>query len=181
MSEPFLGQLQIYGFSFAPRGWSLCNGQTLSISQYAALFSLLGTTYGGNGVSTFQLPNMQSRVPMHFGNGAGLTPRVLGEQGGEENHTLLTTEMAAHNHIANASTAAGTQSSPSGATLGQSNTGTVHTPVLNVPNFVTTAPNAPLAASTIANAGGSQGHPNIQPYLTVNYCIAMVGVFPSRN
>jgi microcystin-dependent protein len=177
----YIGSISMMGFNFAPTGWALCNGQTLSISQNTALFSLIGTTYGGNGVSTFQLPNLQSSVPIHQGTGAGLSTYVIGQVGGAENVTLNTNQIPAHSHSFNGSATAGAQSSPSGATLAESNTGTPHTPNLNVPNFVTSAPNANMAGSTISNAGGNVPHTNIQPYLVISFVIALVGIFPSRN
>ena len=123
MSNPFLGEIRIFGFTFAPRGWAFCNGQTMAISQSTALFSLLGTTYGGNGINTFALPNLQSRVPIHFGTGAGLSTYVQGQAAGEENHTLLTTEMPAHTHTARASSGDATDTSPVGNVLAAGGTG----------------------------------------------------------
>lgn len=173
MSEPFLGQIMTAGFNFAPRGWAFCNGQILSIQQNTALFSLLGTTYGGNGVSTFALPNLQSRVPVHVGQGPGLTARVLGELGGEEKHTLLVPEMPMHNHLANAAQSAN-QSLPTGFIWGGDGTGTLAT-------FSNGAPDSTLSPQAIGISGGSQPHNNLQPYLAFNFCIALSGVFPSRN
>jgi microcystin-dependent protein len=181
MAQAYLGEIRMVGFNFAPSGWFLCNGQTLAIQQYTALFALIGTYYGGNGTSTFQLPNLQGRVPIHWGTGPGLSTYVIGEQAGTENVTLLYNNLPLHSHLVNVSTAAGAQSSPLGATLAQSNTGTGHTPNLNVPNFVTTAPNATLAATTIGNTGGNIPHNNLQPFLVVNFIIAYTGIFPSRN
>jgi microcystin-dependent protein len=181
MSQPFLGEIRMFGFGFAPNGWQPCNGQTLAISQYAALFALLGTTYGGNGTSTFQLPNLQSRVPVCQGSGAGLTPYVLGEQTGTESVTLLTTQMPAHSHAVNAgTTTSGNVAQPAGAypatvqITGETKGGTVNT-------YSTASPNAIMNPNMIGPSGGNQPHPNIQPVLCVNFCIAMVGLFPSRN
>ncbi len=173
MSTPFIGQISIFSFNFAPRGWALCNGQTLPIQQNQALFSILGTTYGGNGTTNFQLPNLQSRTPIASGNGPGLTPRILGQTGGEENHTLLLTEMSEHTHV------------PQGTTVGAT-TGTPASDVLATPASVPmyrSSASGPVAlnATSIALQGGNQSHPNIQPYMTVNFCIALTGIFPSRN
>src|SRR5689334_10120851 len=126
MSEPFLGEIRMFGGNFAPRGWAFCNGQILSIAQNTALFSLLGTTYGGNGQTTFALPNLQCRLPMHFGNGPGLTPRSLGEMGGTETVTILTNQMPMHNHSLMATNADGNNAHPIGNTLaGDSATGNI--------------------------------------------------------
>jgi len=181
MADPFLGEIRMVGFNFAPVGWALCNGQTLSISQYSALFALLGTSFGGNGTTTFNLPDMQGRVPINAGSGAGLSPYILGQSGGTENVTLSTPQMPSHTHLANISNLAGTVSNPTNATLAQSNTGTAREPNLNVPNFVTTAPTGALAPTTIGPSGGNLPHPNLQPYLTVYFIIALNGIFPSRN
>jgi microcystin-dependent protein len=181
MSQPYLGQIMMTGFNFAPTGWALCNGQILSISQNTALFALLGTTYGGNGTSTFQLPNLQSSVPIHWGTGAGLSTYTIGEVGGVENVSLLYNNMPQHNHLINVSTAYGTATTPSGNILGVTNSGTASAPVAGNLDFVSTASNATLAATAVAMAGGSIPHTNIQPYLVINFVIALVGVFPSRN
>jgi microcystin-dependent protein len=164
MSSFFIGEIQMFGFNFPPRGWAQCNGQLLAIQQNAALFALLGTTYGGNGTQTFALPDMRSRVPMHTGN---VNP--LGTRAGEENHTLLTTEMPAHSHTHNASNVAtGATVIPAGNAFGTSGAS-----IYAVQNNAT--------AISIGSSGGSQPHNNIQPYLTVNFCIAIQGIFPSRN
>jgi microcystin-dependent protein len=171
VSEPFLGEIRMFGFNFAPRGWLLCNGQVLSISQYTALFSLLGTTYGGNGTSTFALPNLESRVAIHQGQGSGLSPYVIGQEGGTESVTLLSTQMPQHNHTVATNNGAGTTSRPSGEFLARS-----------TDNAYAAATDATtLSAAAIGQTGGSQPHNNIQPFLTVNFCIATTGVFPARN
>ena len=181
MSEPFLAQIQIFAFNFAPVGWATCNGQTLAISQNTALFSLLGTTYGGNGTSTFALPNLQSSVPVGSEGGSpgpGLTPRELGEAGGVENVTLLLNEMASHTHTANCTAAQGNSLNPAGSVWSTDVAGN---------NEYSSGPVAgsmsPLATSLSGgNANGStQPHPNIQPYLALNFCIALRGIFPTRN
>ncbi|QYG91873.1 phage tail protein [Iamia sp. SCSIO 61187] len=171
MSEPFLGEIKMVGFNFAPRGYALCNGQLLSIAQNSALFALLGTTYGGNGQTTFALPNLQSRVPMHFGQGPGLSSRVMGEQAGTENVTLLSTQMPQHNHLVNASTGDSSSKNPSGGVMG----GTAS------PIYATGSPNAQMNPVTIGFAGGNQPHENMPPFLVVNFIIALQGIFPSRN
>ena len=168
----------MFADSFNPRGWALCNGQLMSISQNTALFSILGTTYGGDGVQTFALPNYMGRAPMHWGNGPGLTPRVLGETGGEENVTLLNGNMPIHNHLINASTTVGTVGPPTGGILATSvdaDTGG------NPFNFVTTAADTTLAPTAVGMAGSSLPHDNMQPYLVVTFIIATQGIFPSRN
>jgi microcystin-dependent protein len=181
MSDQYLGEIRMVGFNFAPVGWALCNGQTLSISQNTALFSLLGTTYGGNGTSTFQLPNLQSRFPLHQGTGVGLPTYVIGQSAGSPNTTLLSTNLPAHTHPLNITNAAGTQSDPTGALIAQINSGG-KPPVLNTLEFATGSTTGSMAATAIGpNAGGSVPI-SIQPaYLTVNFVIALVGIFPSRN
>jgi len=175
--EPFIGEIKMVGFNFAPRGWALCNGQLLSIAQNSALFSLLGTTFGGDGRTTFALPNLQGRVPIHQGNGAGLTPRVMGEMSGTESHTLITTEIPAHQHTGTVSPPCAvddaTTASPQNAVPGIA--GVAYTPTPSP--GVTMAP----ASFTTGAAGGSQPHNNLQPYLVVNFVIALEGIFPSRN
>jgi microcystin-dependent protein len=172
--------MRIFPFNFPPKGWAFCNGQILPLSQNTALFSLLGTTYGGNGQSNFALPDMQGNAPMQPGQGQGLSLRDLGEMSGTEIVTLLQTEMPAHNHAPQVSTDDATQTSPAGNVMGKSryddgqgNTGQVST-------FSSQAPNAPLNFQALAIAGGNQPHNNMQPYLTLNFCIALQGIFPQR-
>jgi microcystin-dependent protein len=179
---PFLGGIFLVGFNFAPQGYSMCNGQLLSISQNTALFSLLGTFYGGNGQNTFALPDLQGRVPIHQGSGAGLSSYVMGQLGGAENITLTSGQMPQHNHLLNVNSNGSNTLSPDGAYF----SGGVFTG--SGPNasplkfYTTTAPNgAKLNSGTVATTGGGQPHPNIQPYLVVNFVIAMQGVFPSRS
>ncbi len=189
MSEPFLGQLLQVGFTFAPQGWALCAGQTLSISQNSALFALLGTTYGGNGTTTFQLPDFQGRVPIGTGNGAGLSPYVAGQVSGTENVTISTNQMPAHTHPA---TVSQMQASSAKATLQQPGAGSVlargvdnvgsAVPLIYLPTG--TATDVTLGGAigvTIGNTGGSQPTPIIQPYLAITTIIALEGIFPSRN
>ncbi len=173
MSNPFLGEIRMAGFNFAPVGWAFCNGQIMSIQQNAALFSLLGTQYGGDGITTFALPNLQSRVPIHMGTGAGLSPYFIGQLGGVETVTLNINQMPQHNHLINAASGGGNQANPSGNYPAVESTGTS----LNYSN----APNATMNAQALTNAGGSQPHTNIQPYLCINFIIALQGIFPSRN
>jgi microcystin-dependent protein len=176
MSDQFVAEIRIFPFNFAPKGWAFCNGQLLPISQNTALFSLLGTTYGGDGKSTFGLPNMQDNTPMQQGQGPGLSLRDLGEQGGEQSVTLLQTEMPAHNHPALAATGGGQGSPASNAWASGLKTG----PSLYSPpgaNNKDVQMN-PLALSI---AGGNLPHNNMMPYLTLNFCIALQGIFPPRT
>jgi microcystin-dependent protein len=178
MTQPFLGQIQPFGFGFAPRGWAQCNGQLLSISQNTALFSLLGTMYGGNGTTNFALPNLQSRVPMHYGTFAG-NQYFQGEEAGEETITLNISEMPAHGHTFSGTTADANNLSPqNGAVLAK-----VHHQGGTTPDFYyapDTTPQ-PLNNASLSMFGNNLPHTNIQPYLTINWCIAMQGIFPSRN
>jgi len=180
VTQPFLGQIQPFGFGFAPRNWALCNGQLLSISQNTALFALLGTQYGGNGTTNFALPNFQSRVPVHKGTFAGNT-YVIGEEAGVETVTLLQSQLPAHNHTFSGMSGAANFKQPvDGAALAQSNLkGTSPGDAYYVPD------NSPQITSlnigTLSFYGRNGPHTNIQPYLTVNRCIAMAGIFPSRN
>jgi microcystin-dependent protein len=173
VSQPFVAEIRMFAGTFAPRGWAMCNGQIMAISQNTALFSLLGTTYGGNGVSNFALPNMQGNVPVHFGQGPGLSPYVEGETGGTQLVTLLSTQMPAHNHPVNCSTQPADQPSPGGFIWAAEPTGLVNP-------YTTGAPNVAMAGATSA-AGGNQPHNNLMPYLVVTFIIALQGVFPSRN
>ncbi|GGG83914.1 phage tail protein [Edaphobacter dinghuensis] len=180
MSEPFLGEIRMVGWNFAANGWALCNGQLLSISQYTALFSLLGTYYGGDGRQTFALPNLQGRVPIHQGTGLGLSTYDIGEVGGNENITLLSTQMPQHNHLVGVSNLPGSVADPTNAVLAQGNSGSGRSPVL-VTDYVSTSATGTLAPATISMAGGSQPHSNIQPFLCINFIIALTGIFPTRS
>lgn len=177
MATPFLGMLALFGFNFQPRGWAYCAGQLISIAQNSALFALLGTTFGGDGVNTFALPNLQSRVPVGMGQGPGLSPYVIGQMSGTENVTLLSTQIPQHSHFMTASGDGPTQATAQGASLGsQGRTGGT------MPAIYANGATSPVQmASGTSQAGGNQAHNNIQPYLAVNYCIAMEGIFPSRN
>ena len=173
MSEPFLGMIAIYGFNFAPRGWAMCNGQILPIAQNTALFSLLGTTYGGNGQTTFALPNLQSRWPLHFGQGPGLSSYDLGQAAGTETVTLTVNQIPAHQHTVACSGDDGASSKPGGNVPASNSGGSgIYNPT----------PNETMAAAMIPpSGGGNQPHSIIQPYLALNFCIALEGIFPSRN
>jgi microcystin-dependent protein len=182
MATPFLGQITVYPYNFPPKGWADCDGQLLPIRQYTALFSLLGTNYGGDGVNTFGLPNLQGRIPIGQGQLLGGADYVMGEAAGEENVTLVLQTMARHNHGVGAVTAAGTINTPSGMVLampqvgggrgGTSYKGQVYNPA---------TPDTPIAPQSIVPVGGSQPHNNIQPSLVLRYCIALEGIFPARN
>jgi microcystin-dependent protein len=174
--EPFLGEIRMFAGNFAPRGWALCDGQILPISQYDALFSLLGTMYGGDGRTSFGLPDLRGRAPIHAGSGPGLTPRPVGQKGGAETVTLTVNQLPAHSHQAQikADSTVATSDNPQKALLAR-NAG-------STPQYGIT-PNTALSDSavTITSAGGGQSHPNMQPFLTVNYIIALQGIYPSRN
>jgi len=176
MSEPFLGMIIIVPYNFAPRGWAFCNGQILPIAQNTALFSLLGTTFGGNGQTTFALPDMRGRVSNSSGQGPGLSSYDLGQVGGVESATMTINQMPAHNHQVACLPDEATKPSPQ-------NNFPANTTVPTDANSFTYAPtsSALMAPTTITNTGGSQPFSLIQPYLTLNYCIALEGIFPSRN
>lgn len=166
MAEPFLGEIRIMSFSFAPKGWAMCNGQLLPINQNQALFSLLGTTYGGDGRVNFALPDLRGRTPIHFGNS-----HTLGERAGEQAHTLSISELPTHQHTLQASSASANASGPSGNILAKTlgNTYGVTTNLVG------------MDAGSISTVGGSQAHLNMQPFLTLNFCIALQGIFPSHS
>jgi microcystin-dependent protein len=175
MSNPFLAEIRIFTGNFAPKGWALCDGQLMSISQNTALFSLLGTTYGGDGKSNFALPNLQGSAPMQAGQGPGLTLRDLGEVGGEQTVTLLNTEMPAHSHQAKAGT--------SGGQPGPGNNAWSSGLKTAAPLYAASATqsNVPMSPLALSLAGGSQPHNNLQPYLGLTFIIALQGVFPARS
>ena len=172
MSNPYIGEIRIFSFNFAPKFWALCAGQILPISQNTALFSILGTYYGGNGTTNFALPDFRSRVPTHQGTDASSVQWVIGEQDGEENHTLLTSEMPQHTHLVSASSNAAGLASPSTAFFGNGPQ-PVYSPAGSI--------DSTLAAAAVGTAGGNQAHPNVAPSLVLNFCIALQGIFPSRN
>ena len=166
MAEPFLSEIRIMSFNFAPKGWAFCNGQFLPINQNQALFSLLGTTFGGNGQTTFALPDLRGRTPIHVGNG-----HTLGEKAGEQAHTVTAAEMPMHTHAVNSSSSStGGVSSPANNVIGSANN------MFHTPDSLT-----PMNAGTITNTGGSQAHLNMQPFLNLSFCIALQGIFPSPN
>ena len=167
MAEPFLSEIRMMSFVFPPKGWALCNGQLLPINQNQALFSLLGTTYGGDGQTTFGLPNLQGKVPIHMGQGF-----TLGQTAGEQAHTLTLPEMPAHTHFVQASSAAASADIPSAALVLAQGQFEIYRPASNL---------NPMKAGTVPNVGGSQAHQNMQPFLTISFCIATQGIFPSQN
>jgi microcystin-dependent protein len=175
MADPFVAEIRIFPFNFAPRGWAFCNGQILPISQNTALFSLLGTTYGGNGQSTFALPDMQGNAPMHPGQGPGLSLHDLGETSGSETVTLLTSEMPAHSHGLLGLGAPGNRTNPIGNTFARLPSGMAYIPGSPAP------PLTNLSDQTLPPAGGNLPHNNMMPYLTLNFNIALQGVFPPRT
>jgi microcystin-dependent protein len=164
MAEPFLGEIRIVSFNFAPLGWALCNGQLLPINQNQALFSLLGTTYGGNGQTNFALPDLRGQVPIHFGNG-----HILGERGGQQAHTLSITEIPTHTHVLQATSANGAGPVPNDNVLAAAQ---LYRPATDL---------TALHPSSVTNVGGSQAHLNMQPFLTLYFAIALQGIFPSQN
>ena len=175
MSEPFLGQIQPVGFNFAPRGWALCDGQLLSIAQYNALFALLGTTYGGDGRTTFGLPDLRGRAALHVGQGPGLSNYRWGQRGGEETETLTVNQIPSHNHSSVCKAGPG-NSNVAENNLCSQDAGGVSATYNSIATGLGT-----MSAAAIGNTGGGQGHNNIQPYLAIYWCIALTGIFPSRN
>ena len=165
MSEPFIAEIRVFSFNFAPKGWAVCNGQLLPINQNQALFSILGATYGGNGQTNFALPDLQGRIPVH--PGAGFT---LGQKGGQPTHTLSLAELTAHTHAPAASSAAADQASPAGNFWARQ----------PYPAYAGSA-DTQMSAALILAAGGGQAHENLSPYLVLNICIALQGIFPSQN
>jgi len=173
VSQPFIGEIRMFGGNFAPRNFAFCNGQLIAIAQNEALFSLIGTTYGGDGQSTFALPNLQGRVPIHSGQGPGLSPYVLGQTGGVELVTLVTQQLPTHSHAFEASTGpASPTSEPGGSVVAAA----------SAPLYVEpTGPLASMSAQAITSTGGTQPHDNIAPFLCVSFIICLFGIFPSRN
>jgi microcystin-dependent protein len=181
MSQPFLGQIALFPYNFAPRGWARCQGQLMSISQNTALFSLLGTMYGGDGRSTFGLPDLQGRVPISYGQGPGLTDYIEGEEIGVENVTLLSNENGIHSHSLNATTNQGNTATAANNQMASAQSGSVHTGFTNATMYTTAAPNTSFAFNAVSLTGGSLPHNNIQPYQVLSYCIALQGIYPARN
>jgi len=176
MANPYVGEIRMVAFNFAPTGWALCNGQIMTISQNTALFSLLGTYYGGNGTSNFALPNMQASLPMAAGNGNGLSPRVIGESGGEPVVTLLTAQMPSHNHGVNCDNGGGTSNAPAGALWANDGTGRGINIYANSAGTSQVMNNAALQLT-----GNNLPHNNMPPYLGINFIVALQGVYPSRG
>lgn len=171
MSEPFVGEIRMVGFNFAPAGWATCDGQSMPIAENDTLFSLIGTTYGGDGVQTFNLPDLRGRLPVHAGQGPGLTSRILGEVSGTETVTLTTQQIPFHIHAALAQTGSGNQSTPSNGIWASSGQG----------QYGTGAGNVPMKNTLIAGGGGSQPHENTMPYTTINFVISLFGIYPTQN
>lgn len=174
MSEPFIAEVRIFAGNFAPRGWAFCDGQLLPISQNTALFSLIGTTYGGDGRTTTALPNLQGRAPMHPGRGPGLTDRRLGQSGGVETVTLTEAQMPSHAHQVGSTASRSSSPTPVGNSFNVSVGDTAY-------QTDTSSNLTPMAGNMVGNAGGSQPHNNMQPFLTISFIIALVGLYPSRN
>lgn len=172
MSEPFIAEVRIWAGNFAPRGWAFCEGQLLPVSQNTALFSLIGTTYGGDGRTTFALPNLEGRAPMHPGRGPGLSQYRLGQKGGSETVTLTEAQLPSHNHSVTAYSRPGDLADPGGRSLARSAGGNA---------YHTADSNVQMAEQALPSAGSSQAHNNMQPYLTLSFIIALVGLYPSRS
>lgn len=171
MSEPFVGEIRMFAGNFAPRGWAFCDGQLLAVSQNDALFSLLGTIYGGDGRTTFGLPDLRGRIPIHAGSGPGLTPRRLGAKAGAENVTLTVNQLPSHNHGFHASQSTATTRDPIGNAPAES--------LADV--YVEETPNTTLSGQSITNVGGSRSHTNLMPFLCIHFIIALFGIYPSRT
>ncbi|MCG8428086.1 MAG: tail fiber protein [Chromatiales bacterium] len=172
MSEPFVGEIRMFAGNFAPRGWAFCDGQLLAVSQNDALFSLLGTIYGGDGRTTFGLPDMRGRVPIHAGSGPGLSPRRLGAKAGAEKVTLTVNQLPSHTHNLQASTTLANDSEPAGNVLAQS---------AGAELYNTKTPDREFASNLISTVGGSRSHTNLAPFLCINFIIALFGIYPSRH
>ena len=173
MADPFVAEIRIFGFNFAPRGWAFCNGQLLPLAQNTALFSLVGTTYGGNGQTNFGLPNLQGCAPMHPGQGPGLSQHDLGETGGSATVTLITQQLPSHTHALRGLSAPGNAAVAAGNALARSGGGLLA--------YAPSGTAAPMKPEAIGVAGGGQPHNNMMPYLTYNFCIALQGIFPPRS
>ena len=172
MSEPFVGEIRMFAGNFAPRGWAFCDGQLLAVSQNDALFSLLGTIYGGDGRTTFGLPDMRGSLTVHAGQGPGLSERRLCAKGGAEKVTLTVNQLPSHSHAYQASTASGDQSSPIGNVLAGRAGDATYTEDTAI---------TPMSSNSVSHVGGSQSHTNLMPYLCINYIIALIGIYPSRH
>jgi microcystin-dependent protein len=170
MAESYVGEVRMFGGNFAPTGWAFCDGQLLAISEFEALFNLIGTTYGGDGMSTFGLPDLRSRTPIHQGQGTGLSSRIIGEMGGQESVALTVQQTPGHGHAAVAAAVTGDQTSLSRALPANS---------VTITPYANTAPDSPFNAASIGPAGASQPHDNVQPYLCVSFIISLFGIYPS--
>ena len=173
MSDPYIGEIRMFAGNFAPLGWAFCDGQLMPISENDALFTLIGTTYGGDGQETFALPNLQSRIPIHQGQGPGLSGRILAETGGVEEVTLTTQQLPVHNHALLVSTASGTGTSPANSVLASGSNVSIYRPDV--------IPNQPMNAQSLSPIGGSQPHDNMHPFICINYIISLFGLFPQQN
>jgi microcystin-dependent protein len=171
MADPFTGEIRLFAGSFAPTGWAFCNGQLLAINDYQNLFALIGTTFGGDGQSTFALPDLRGRVPMHFGQGPGLQSRTLGESGGSEQVTLTSAQMPVHTHTLMASNADGTRAAPAGNLWARS----------EALGFSADPPDADMHPASVSSSGGSQPHENMMPFVGLNFIIALDAIFPQPN
>lgn len=172
MSEPYIGEIRMFAGNFAPRGWAFCDGQLLAVSQNDALFSLFGTIYGGDGRTTFGLPDLRGRVPIHAGSGPGLSPRRLGSRGGAESVTITDAQLPAHTHQLNASGDLAGRGNAQGNVLAKSG---------NLDLYSGDAPNTALASQAVTAAGSTQAHTNLMPFLAVHFIVALVGIYPSRQ
>lgn len=183
MSQPFVGQVIMFGGNFAPAGWMMCSGQIIPISENDVLFQLIGTTYGGDGQSTFALPDLRGRVPVHQGQGAGLSNYVIGQASGAESVTLNTNQIPQHNHMMLTTAQTATAATPSTGTImaNENVSNGSNNPYTYAPYNAGTPAQQPLSGASIAQTGGNQPHNNIQPVLTVTYCISLFGIFPSQN
>lgn len=173
MSEPFVGEVRMFAGNFAPRGWAFCDGQLLAVSQNDALFSLLGTIYGGDGRTTFGLPDIRGRIPLHAGSGPGLSPRRLGAKSGAEKETLTVNQLPSHSHSLTGNSADASQTNPSNNALAKSN------PAAGM--YTTSSATVSLSSNAVSSIGGSRSHTNLMPFVCINYIIALFGIYPSRN
>lgn len=173
MSEPFIGEIRMFGGNFAPLGWAFCNGQLLSIAENDALFTLIGTTYGGDGQNTFALPDLRGRIPIHMGTGAGLSPRTLGESSGTETVTLTVNQLPAHDHQFVGTSSSASVASPASAVVAAPSTVDLYRPAA--------IPGSNMAPDALSLTGGSQPHDNIQPFQCISFIIALEGIFPTQN
>jgi microcystin-dependent protein len=180
MADPYIGEIRIMGFTYPPYGWATCNGQTLPVAQYQALFAVIGNIYGGDGVNNFMLPNLTGCVPMHTGQGTGLTNRVLAQQLGATDVTLTASQMAVHTHTLNAQNVTANLASPANAHYFAKGGYSVGTSAYPINTYSATMTPTPLSSSSIGATGGGQSHTNMQPFVSLNFCIALEGIYPVR-